>query len=122
MSSQQGPQRLAGVAAGQVEAHVQGELADTAADLEQAQPEGVELQVGVATRAEPAAQGVEQPVDGGVQDQPKLVGPEAVVAQTVGVAGALQVFNPEFGLASVNVPIVEGFGVVRAGGHDKTGV
>ena len=60
------------------------------ADLEQAQPQGVELQRRVALRAEPAAQRVEQPVGGHVQEQAELVGPEAAVAQAVGEAGAFE--------------------------------
>ena len=63
--------------AGEVEAEAAGQLADAAIDLEQAQ--GVELDLGGLTEAldQPAAEGVQQPVGGGMQQQTELVGPEA---------------------------------------------
>ena len=64
---------------------------------------------------QPAAQGVEQPVGGGVQQQAELVGPEAVVAEAVGEAGALEVLDPVLRLAAVDVPVVEGQRAGRGG-------
>ncbi len=96
--------------AGEVEADAGGAFADTAADLEQAQTERVEVERRVALTAEPTAQRVEEPVGGGVQEQAELVGPEAVVTQAIGDAGALEVLDPECGLAAIDVPVVEGSG------------
>src|ERR687884_309605 len=122
MNGQQTPERLAGVAAGQMEARSCSELADAATDLEQAQTQGVELETRMATGGEPAAQRVQQPVDGGVQEEAELVGPEAVVAQAGGEARALEVLYPQLGLAPVHVPVIQRLRLVRAGGDDEAGV
>ncbi len=57
-----------------------------------------------------------------MEDEAELVGPEAVVAQTVGDAGALEVLDPAFGRAAINVPVVEGRGRVGPCGDDEAGV
>ncbi len=68
---------LGGVAGGEVEADTGGQFADTGADLEQAQAEGVELERRVVLGAQPATEGVEQAGGGGVREEAELVGPEA---------------------------------------------
>ena len=75
-------------------------LADPAADLDEAQAEGVELHArGSGLQQEPA-QGVEQPVGGGMQQQAELVGPEAMAAEAIGEAGVLEVLDPQLRLAA----------------------
>ena len=64
---------------GQVQAYPGRGFPHAAADLEQTAPEGIQLQGGLAPRLQPAAQGVEQPVGGRMQEQAELVGPEAVL-------------------------------------------
>ena len=67
-------------------------LPDPAANLEEAEAQGAELEVGHAEPSQPAADGVEQPVGGAVQQQAKLVGPERVAAQAIGEAALLVLF------------------------------
>ena len=62
-------------------------LADPAADLDEAEAEGVELEACGLGCEEPAAELVEQPVGGGVQQQAEGVGPEAMVAEAIGRGG-----------------------------------
>src|SRR6266511_529326 len=82
------PEGLAGVAAGEAEADAGRALVDTPADLEQGEPQGLELPPGGPGGDQPAAQGVEQPVGGGVQQEAALVGPATMAAEAVAVAGA----------------------------------
>src|SRR4051812_33533254 len=76
---EEGPERLAGVAAGEVQAHVGEQLPHPPADLEQAQPEGVELEARGPGGGQPAAERVQEPAGGGVEEHAELVGDEAVV-------------------------------------------
>src|SRR5579859_5184488 len=94
--------------AGEMQADAGEEFTHPATDLEQAQAQGVELERRIALRGEPAAQRIEQPVGGGMEQQPELVGPEAAITEAIGDAGALEVFDPQFGCAAINIPIVEG--------------
>src|SRR5919202_2399255 len=122
MISQQTPQELTRMAAGQVEADVGGPFTDAAPDLDQAQAEGIELHMRMATGGEPAAQRVEEPVDGCMQDEAELIGPEAMIAQAVGEAGPLDILDPQFGGAARAVEGVEGLWLIAARGDDKAGV
>src|SRR5437763_1574123 len=110
------------MAASQVQPDAREQFADAAPDLEQAQPQGVELHERVPPGTEPAPQGIEQPVRRGVQEQAKLVGPEAAVTQAIGYTGALQLSDPEFGFATGHVEIVERLRLIGARGDDKAGV
>src|SRR5919197_4064142 len=110
MISQQAPPGLTGMAAGQVEADGGAPCTDAATDLEQAQAEGIELHRRMASGGEPAAQRVEEPVDGCMQDEAELIGPEAMSTQAVGEAGPLDILDPEFGGAARDVEGVEGVG------------
>jgi hypothetical protein len=98
--------------AGQVE--VEGECpsvpagADPAANLDEAQAQRVEVQPGGACRQQRPSQGIEQPVGRRMEEQAKLLGPEAVAAETIGKAGAFEVADPLFGQATVDLPVVEG--------------
>ncbi len=56
------PEGLARVTGGEVEADAIGEFADAASDLQEAQAEGVELEMGGLRPREPAAQDVEEPI------------------------------------------------------------
>ena len=92
---------------GEVQPNLRQELPHPAGDLEQPQPEGVELHPWYPTLDQPAAQRIQQPVGGGMQEQPELVGPEAVAAQAVGEAGVLEILDPQFGFAPIDIPVVE---------------
>ena len=107
---------------GEGEADGCGELADASADLEQAEPQGIELQAWQAEAGEPASEGVEQPVGGGMEQQAELVGPEAMATETIGEAGELEVADPLLGGAARDVEVVDGERVVGAGGDDEAGV
>src|SRR5262245_37838492 len=107
---------------GEGEADACGELADASADLEEAEPEGIELEAWDTESGQPAAEGVEEPVGGGVEEESELVGPEAVAGEAVGEAGELEVADPLLGGAAGDVEVVDGEGVVVAGGDDEAGV
>ena len=107
---------------GEVQPDLGEELPDPAADLEEAQPEGVELHAGHAAPDQPAAQGIEQPVGGGVQEQPELVGPEAVAAEAIGEAGVLEILDPQLRFAPIDIPVVERLRRIRPAGDHEAGV
>src|SRR5262249_24610228 len=102
------PEGLAGVAGGEPKVDAVGELADAAADLDQAQPQGIQVRPGEA--------------GGGVQQQAEPVGPEPVAGEAVGEAGCLEVLDPPLGLAAVDVPPVVRLRRLGAGGDDEAGV
>src|SRR5215212_1147992 len=100
----------------------EGAFANPAADLDEAEAEGIELQASGLGCEEPATELIEQPVGGGVQEQAEGVGPEAVVAEAVGAEGVLEVLDPVLRLAAVDVPVVEGQRLVGAAGDHEAGV
>src|SRR4051794_6984958 len=97
-------------------------LPDPSADFDDAQAEGVELEAGGLGREQPASELIEQPVGCGVEQEAEGVGPEPMIAESVGSEGVLEVFDPVLRLAPVNVPVVEREGFVGAGGHDEASV
>ena len=105
------PERLAGMAAGQVEGHPIQALADPAPDLEQSQPQRPQLQVGDLALSEPATDSIQEPVSRTVQKEPELIGPEAMTAQAIGEAVILEVLDTEFG--AIPAPGVPGVEVLR---------
>ena len=88
-----------------MEADARGKLAHPRADLEQAQAQGIELQRRVTLAAQPAAQRVEQPIGGGMQQQAELISPETAVAQAIRDAGALEILDPEFRFAAIDIEV-----------------
>jgi hypothetical protein len=104
------PERFAGMATRQVKGDGQAlrRLAHPAADLDETEAQGVQLEAGDAGLHEVAAQRVEQPVGGGMQQEAELIGPEAVAAEAIGEAGVLEVFDPQLRFAPTHVPVVEG--------------
>ena len=120
-SEEELPQGFSGVTARQMQPEAGGLLAHPAADLEQPQAQGSESERSGAALAQPAAEGIEQPVGGGMQ-QAELVGPEAVATELVGEAGALDVVDPLLGRAALDIPIVERQRRIRAGRDDKADV
>jgi hypothetical protein len=101
---------------------VRGAFAHAAANLEQPQTEGVELQMRESASGEPATEGIEEPVDGSMQGQAEGIGPEAVVTQAVGEAGPFQILDPELRLAPVDIERIERGRFVGAGGDDEAGI
>src|SRR6186997_1393969 len=97
-------------------------FADPAADLDDAEPEGVELEASGLGGEEPASELVEQPVGGGVQEEAEGVGPEAVIAEAIGGQGVLEILDPVLRLAPVDVAVIDDERVVGPGGHDEAGV
>src|SRR5579884_3663952 len=104
------------MARGEVNPDAVGPLADAAAELEQVQPQGVELVGGGGRVGEPATQGVEQPIGGGMEQEAEGVRPEAMVAEPVCLERVLQVLDPVLRGSSRHVPIVQGAGCEAAGG------
>src|SRR5665213_1409668 len=85
-----------------METDLSQQLADPAADLNQPQPEGVELHTRDAKRQQPASERIEQPVRSGMQKQPKLIGPEAMATQSIGEAAPLEILDPLLGFSAVS--------------------
>jgi len=92
------PERLAGMTAGEVEHErerlLANLLADPAADLDEAQAQGFELQARHPRLVQEPTQRVEQSVCGGVEQQAELVGPEAMAAEAIGETGVCEVLDP----------------------------
>jgi len=98
-------------------------LADQPTDLDEPEAEGVELHTGNAELDQPVPECVQEPVGRGVQQEPELIGPEGMIAQPVGKAGIFEVFDPEFGsTTALDLEVIEGSGVVVAGGDHKADV
>ena len=102
------------MAGGQPQADAVASLPDAAADLEQPQAEGVQLHPLDPPRPQPTPQRIEQPVGRRVQQQPELVGAEAMVTEAISKAGDFQILDGVLAIAAGNVPGVERLG--RGGG------
>src|ERR671934_417610 len=108
MGGEEVPEGLSGVAARQMERDRTEVLRDPTANLEEVEAQGAELEVGHAEPSQPAADGIQQPVGGAVQQEAELVGPERVAAQAIGEAALLEIFDAEFGaVAAAGIPGVE---------------
>jgi hypothetical protein len=84
------------MAARQMEKDRAAVLPNPTADLAEAEAQGAELEVGHVELSQPAADGVEQPGGGAVQQEAKLGGPERVAAQAIGAAALLEILDAEF--------------------------
>ena len=88
------PERSAGMTRCEMESDDGGEFADPATDLDEAQAEGVEMDAHHPGMHQPAAQRIQQPVDGGMQQQPELVGRKGMTTQAIGEAVVLEILDP----------------------------
>lgn len=104
-----------GAGAGEGDAHPAGGLCDAGGDLEQPEPDGVELGLGEGMGLwDGVAHGEDQPVGGGVKDEPHLVGGRGPAAGAVGGELGLVQLDQVLGLAAGAVEVgIEPFG--RAG-------
>ena len=103
-----------------MDADAGGALDDAGADLEQAPADGGELRPG---ERHPARHGIaereHQPVGGGVEHQPELVGERALAGSPVGGERALVLLDEVLGLAARAVdPLVEAAGLAGERGDD----
>ena len=90
-----------GTSCGEGELDAGGGFSDAGAELEEAHADGGELGGGQdVRRGDGVAQGEDQPVGSGVQDQPHLVGERAAAAGAVGSELRLVQFDQVFGLAA----------------------
>jgi hypothetical protein len=98
-------------------------LQERATELDQPETEGVELHARHAELDKPVPERVQQPVGGGMKQEPELVGHKGMVAQAITMAGALEVLDPVLGRsAPLDVPVVEVERGIAAVGHDKAGI
>jgi hypothetical protein len=79
------PERFSRVATRQMQAEALHLCVDPVADFDQTHMQGVEPERGDALLPQPAPQRVEQPIGGNVEQQAKLVGPEARYLRVGGV-------------------------------------
>jgi hypothetical protein len=84
---------------GQVDPDAAAGLPNPGPDLQEPEPQGVDLGRGQFRALKVLAQQPEQAIGRGVQQQPELVGQEAVAAQTVGLKLQLQLFDAVFYVA-----------------------
>lgn len=85
-----------------------GQFAHPTTDLDEPQPERVELDALHPSGDQPASQRIEQPVDGGVQQQPELVRHKGVATQPIREAVALQLLDPVLRLTTRDVLVIDG--------------
>ncbi len=57
-----------------------------------------------------------------MEQQPELVGPEAMSGEAIGEAATFQILDPVLALVAVGVPAVDRLRIARARGDDETGV
>ena len=97
-TGEQAPKGEARVMGAEVDAHVRrgevGAFADPAADLDDAEAQGVELEAWGPGREEPASELIEQPEGRGMEEESERVGPETMVAEASSGEGILEVFDP----------------------------
>jgi hypothetical protein len=79
----------------------------------------IEMQARRRASRQPATQGVEQPADRRVQQQPILVRPEAATTQAIGPTGVFAILDPVFALAPHDVPRGARLRYIRPGGDDE---
>jgi len=117
------PEGFVGMAAGQVQPDALDVVADPATDFEQPEAQGIQLHAGHAARAEPTSDRVEQPIGGGMKEEPELIGPEGVVTQAIGEAGVFEVLDSELETTTaMDVEVVEGIRLVVAGRDHKADI
>src|SRR5215212_9696885 len=85
-------------------------------------PWGVQLHPRGATLDELPPQSVHQPVGASVQEQPELVGDEAVAAQPIRFYVQFQIFYPVLPFSTAGVELVESLRSVASGSEDKAPV
>src|SRR5688572_33407700 len=101
------PQRLTGMTGGEAEMNAGGELADAAADLDQAQAHRLQRHPRRACLHQPAAEGVEEAVGRPVEEQAHLVGQKAMTGEAVAETAEFEILDPVFRLAAIGVPGIE---------------
>src|SRR5215210_5885960 len=100
------------MAPGQMQTHLRHQLPDPASDLDEMEPEGIQLHPKRSTLDQLPPQGVQQPVGTSVQEQPELVGHQAWPTQALGLYVQLEVLDPILALPALDVELVEVLGPV----------
>ena len=91
-----------------MERHPVQVLPDPATDLDEPEAQGPKLDVRDRALFEPATDGIEHPVGSAVQEQPALIGPEAVAGEPISEAVILEVLEAQLGpIAAPGVPGVK---------------
>ena len=96
----------------QVAAGLPDQVVDAPATLRQLRAEGVKPAAGSTGGDQPTAQGVEEPVGGGVEEA-RLVGEEAVGGAAVGGAGEAEILDAALRVSPVILRASEGSLFVR---------
>jgi hypothetical protein len=78
----------------------------TGFDLDQLEPDGINLGGFQLGAAQVTAQQPEKSISGSMQQQPVLIGQETVATQTIGLDFQFQFFNPVLDIASQDIDIV----------------
>src|SRR4051812_37968502 len=103
----QQPRRLPWITGGQVKPDSTCGTRDLDADLEEPKAQRIHLHVRKLGAVRSAAQLVHEHVSRAMEQEAKLVGPEAVTAQSVGLQGVLEVFDRVLaGLAARHVEVI----------------
>ena len=91
------PECLPGMARREMEPDPTGSALDANADLEQPKTQGIHLGVSQLSTVSGTTKHVHEDVASGVQEQAKLVGPEAMAAQAVGLVRPLEILDGVLG-------------------------
>jgi hypothetical protein len=92
----QGQQVAVRISRGQVDPDAAAGLPDADLDLQELEPQGVDLRRGQFRVLEVVPQRPKQAIGRGVQEQTELVGQKAVTTQAVGLELQFQLFDPVF--------------------------
>src|SRR5215210_1179032 len=113
---------MSGMAGGQMQTHLRHQLSDPPADLDQTDPEGVQLHPNRSTPEELPSQSVHQPVGRGMQQEPELVGYEPMATQAIRLHVHLEVLYPVLCFSSAGVELVKLLGSVLPRANHETPV
>ena len=92
--------------------HLRDEFPDPPADLHEAKTHTVELHPTRSAGDQLPPQGLHWPVGHGVQEQPELVGDEAVATEAICLQVELEILYPILSLSSASVELAEGLRLV----------
>src|SRR5215210_271262 len=107
---------------GQIQPYLREEFPDPASDLDETEPQGVQLHPPPSACHQLPPQSVHQPVGASVQKQSELVGDEPMAAQTVRLYVELEVLDPVLALSPSGVELVKILRFVVSRGEDEAGV
>src|SRR3712207_3500991 len=105
-----------------MQAYLREQYSHPPSDLDETNTQGIELQPARTALYELPPQGVHQPVGAHMQQQPELVGDEAVATEAIGFDVELEVLDPVLALPALGVELVKLLGGIVPGADEETPV